>query len=415
MMPIGESKPLRLALFLPHVGVTGGLGVHCRTLVEALLELQESVQVTVIAPTDPARLFPKSGLEPGWKNLCLDSRVELELVDWPAGLSLADPLDALLGTLGQVRTADVIYSSYYTGMANPPAPQVVTFHDAGFLEYPEGFGTVAATRRATLEKVAPAISLMHCISTDSRDRVCRLLPFDPSRTRVVWHALADSRHAIDKARDSSWKTTPLWPGGDTLGQWGRFALFPVGAATGFNRRRKNAPLAVEAFRSLEHADFRLVIASTCLLDEVSLGQLLPESERARGSLSDGAWRSHDGKVLILPNLDRPEFLAAMAHSLLVYYPTRYEGFGLPAIEAMALGVPLIAGNATSLPEIVGDAGVLANPDSLECLAAALGQVSSDPTQRAHLIGQGLARARLFSRHAMARGMLEVFQEAGRIR
>lgn len=415
MMYREEPRPLRLALFLPHVGVTGGLGVHGRTLVEALLELPESFRLSIIAPAEPSRLFPKSGLEPGWEKIGRDSRVDLELVRWPADVSLAEPLDGVLAPLDCIRDSDVIYCSYYTGMANPPAPQVVTFHDAGFLEFPEGFGGVAETRRETLQRVAPAIRLMHCVSKDSRDRVCRLLPFNPLRTRVVWHALADLPAAMAEARGSGWKSAPLWPGGDSLSQWGRFAFFPVGAATGFNRRRKNVPLAVEAYRSLGPTDLRLIIASTCLLDEVSLRQLLPESERAQGALSGGAWHSNDGRVVVLPNLDRPEFLAVMAHALLVYYPTRYEGFGLPAIEAMALGVPLITGNTTSLPEIVGDAGVLVDPDSLNSLTNALKKVSNEPGYRTALAAKGLHRARLFSRITMARGMMDLFREAASLR
>jgi glycosyltransferase involved in cell wall biosynthesis len=162
-------------------------------------------------------------------------------------------------------------------------------------------------------------------------------------------------------------------------------------------------------------DLRLVIASTCLLDESSLEQLLPEAERARGDLSGGAWRSNDGKVLVLPNLNRPEFLAAMANALVVYYPTRYEGFGLPAIEAMALGVPLITGNTTSLPEIVGEAGVLVDPDSLESLTNALEFVSSDSDCRSGLIAKGLHRVTLFSRTVMAQGMVELFLTAASTR
>ena len=410
-----KSKSLRLAFFLPHIGVTGGLGVHCRTLVESVLELPEPFGITIIAPKEPERLFPKSGLEPGWRHLAQHNQVRLELVDWPSHASLADPLDQILAPLECIRTADVIYSSYYTAMARPPAPQVVTFHDAGFLEHPEGFGGMAETRRKTLDRVAPAIRVMHCVSADARDRICRLLPFNPSRTGVVWHALADLPEAMAQARGNNWKSTPLWPCGDCPGQWGRFAFFPVGAATGFNRRRKNVPLAVQAFRAMRPTDLRLVIASTCLLDESSLEQLLPEAERARGDLSGGAWRSNDGKVLVLPNLNRPEFLAAMANALVVYYPTRYEGFGLPAIEAMALGVPLITGNTTSLPEIVGEAGVLVDPDSLESLANALELVSSDSDHRSGLIAKGLHRVTLFSRTAMAQGMVELFLAAASTR
>ena len=78
---------------------------------------------------------------------------------------------------------------------------------------------------------------------------------------------------------------------------------------------------------------------------------------------------------------------------------------------MALGVPLITGNTTSLPEIVGDAGVLVNPDSLECLANALKLVCSDSGYRSGLVAKGLQRVGLFSRNAMAQGMLDLFRDA----
>jgi glycosyltransferase involved in cell wall biosynthesis len=82
---------------------------------------------------------------------------------------------------------------------------------------------------------------------------------------------------------------------------------------------------------------------------------------------------------------------------------------------MALGVPLITGNTTSLPEIVGEAGVLVDPDSLESLANALELVSSDSDHRSGLIAKGLHRVTLFSRTAMAQGMVELFLAAASTR
>jgi glycosyltransferase involved in cell wall biosynthesis len=100
----------------------------------------------------------------------------------------------------------------------------------------------------------------------------------------------------------------------------------------------------------------------------------------------------------------------MAHSHVVYYPTRYEGFGLPAIEAMALGIPLISGKTTSLIEVVGDAGILVNPDSRHDLSDALRAAAHDSTLRSRLTEQGCERSHLFSRSRLADGMMSMFHE-----
>lgn len=93
------------------------------------------------------------------------------------------------------------------------------------------------------------------------------------------------------------------------------------------------------------------------------------------------------------------------------FPSRYEGFGLPALEAMASGVPVIAANATSLPEVVGDAGVLFDADDVEALADALERVLVDRVHHDSLAELGIARAAQFSWTNTARQYLAAF-EAG---
>ena len=92
------------------------------------------------------------------------------------------------------------------------------------------------------------------------------------------------------------------------------------------------------------------------------------------------------------------------------YPTRYEGFGLPAIEAMALRVPLVTGDCTSLPEVVGDAGMLVPPDDQAGFTDALDRVLTDTTLRSALISKGAARLPLFQPARMGERMVEVFRE-----
>lgn len=395
---------MRIALFLPHLSVTGGLGVHCRTLLAALLRAGPKDEFAVFAPARPRDLFPYAGLDDGWPALTADPRVQFTPLDWPAGFPLSRALDPVLGEPMTAAAPDVVYCSYYTGLEQPPAPQVVTFHDAGFLEFPDVFGETARQRHETLGRILPAIRLLHCVSHDARERICRLLPFDAARTAVVWHALPDPPDVLARAAQPETVNDLLWPDGDRAADWGRYLFLPVGAATGFNRGRKNVPAAITAFRRLGTPGVKLVVAGTGVLHERMLADLIPATEH--GGVVGGCWRSGDGAVLVLPSLDRAPFLAAMAHAAAVVYPSRYEGFGLPAIEAMALGVPLIAGRATSLPEVVGDGGLLVDPDDLDALAGGMRGVLTGPV--ADLVRRGKERAKLFTLERMGREMRDVF-------
>lgn len=95
----------------------------------------------------------------------------------------------------------------------------------------------------------------------------------------------------------------------------------------------------------------------------------------------------------------------------VAVPSRYEGFGLPAAEAMVHGTAVVAADATALPEVVGDAGVLVAPGDVEAWAAALGDVLGDPVGRERLAAAGLARAAGFGRLANAAALAEVYRRA----
>lgn len=402
---------MRIALFLPHLAVTGGLGVHCRTLLAALTEVSPGDEFEVFAPARPQDLFPMAGRDDGWPALVAHPRVRFHPLDWPADFPLSRALDPVLGDPIAAVRPDVVYCSYYTGLEQPQAPQVVTFHDAGFLEFPDVFGETARQRREAVERIRPAIGLLHCVSADARERICRLLPFDPARTAVVWHALPDSADVLIRAARSETVKTELWPGGDRPADWGRYLFLPVGAATGFNRGRKNVPAAVNAFHRLGVPGVKLIVAGTGVLHERMLADLLPASEKAGGGIANGCWRSGDGAVLVLPSLDRGPFLAALAHAAAVVYPSRYEGFGLPAIEAMAVGVPLVAGRATSLPEVVGDGGLLVDPDDLDALAGGMRTVLTDPAAAAELVRRGKERAKLFTLERMGWGMRQAFESA----
>ena len=97
---------------------------------------------------------------------------------------------------------------------------------------------------------------------------------------------------------------------------------------------------------------------------------------------------------------------------LFVFPSLYEGFGLPPLEAMACGTPVIAARAASLPEVVGDGGLLIAPDDVAGLAQTILAVLSDPARQAELRARGLAQAARFSWTKTAQETLAVYEANG---
>ena len=93
------------------------------------------------------------------------------------------------------------------------------------------------------------------------------------------------------------------------------------------------------------------------------------------------------------------------------FPSRYEGFGLPPLEAMACGTPVVTSNVSSLPEVVGDAAILVNPENVFDIARGIRDVLLDDGLRAELVRRGRDQASRFSWERTARQVLEIYLEA----
>ena len=94
------------------------------------------------------------------------------------------------------------------------------------------------------------------------------------------------------------------------------------------------------------------------------------------------------------------------------FPSLYEGFGWPPLEAMACGVPVVSSNAASLPEVMGDAGLMADPLDIDGLTAGVRRVLTDETLRSELVSKGFERVRHFTWERAARSMLDIYREIG---
>jgi glycosyltransferase involved in cell wall biosynthesis len=115
-------------------------------------------------------------------------------------------------------------------------------------------------------------------------------------------------------------------------------------------------------------------------------------------------------VVLLPSFPFEELPLLYNAAECLALPSLYEGFGLPALEAMACGTPVVCSHATSLPEVVGDAAVLVDPLSVRSLAEGMQNILGDSTLRSELRRKGLERAKQFRWQDSAAKTLKVYRE-----
>jgi glycosyltransferase involved in cell wall biosynthesis len=133
----------------------------------------------------------------------------------------------------------------------------------------------------------------------------------------------------------------------------------------------------------------------------------------QGWLYDPAWLGEDadGRIIVTGYIDEAHKGALYAGAIALVFPSLYEGFGFPVLEAMACGTPVIASSTSSLPELVGDAGLLVDPHDARAIADAMRQVSADAGLRAGLIAVGRAQAARFTWEAAAEAARAAFEDA----
>jgi glycosyltransferase involved in cell wall biosynthesis len=166
--------------------------------------------------------------------------------------------------------------------------------------------------------------------------------------------------------------------------------------------RKNAAAVIDALGRLAQAGTSIAL--------VALGK-----PRATAVEVDMAALAADHGVaasLRTPgDVSRDDLVALMSGALAFVYPSVYEGFGMPILEAMACGCPVITSDTSSLPEVAGDAALLVTPTDSTGIAAAISRLMTDAEGRSHLAAAGMARARDFTWRRTAEGMLSAFEDA----
>jgi len=278
----------------------------------------------------------------------------------------------------------------YTIPPRMPCPVVTSIHDVSFKRHPEFF---RLKDRFILDlgvrRAAARAARILAISEHTKRELIELYGISGSRVSVVYpgvdehfepmnrdgaRALVRERHSIDS---------------------------PFVLTLGVIQPRKNLSRLLEAIARLGgigRSQPKLVIVGKC-------GWMAEGLEARIRELG------LEGDVVLTGYLPY-EHLPALYNAADVFvYPSVYEGFGLPPLEAMACGTPVIVGNRSSLPEVVGEAGIMVDPYDPDAFADAIERTLASESLRAEMSARGLVQAKKFSWDEMARRVAAIYQEA----
>ena len=355
-----------------------GVGNFCYYLLKHLIELDDDVQFEGLATRASRGDLGELAGRIVHRRVPLPTRVLYRM--WTTlGMPRAD---ALLGGV------DVYHATNYFLPPTRSARRVVTFYDLSFLTMPDKcspkiVGPFARhTRRAALE----ADAILTC-SESSKDDIVRLLDVPPGKVTVTHGAVDEGFLPIE--RDQAARTLTK-----RYGVEGPFILF-----VSTIEPRKNVPTLLRAFKQIAgDIPHTLVLAG------------------ATGWNSDGIPGIIDGLGLS-GRVVRTGFVASRADLAALYsaadlfaFPTLYEGFGLPLLEAMTCGCPVVSARNSSVPEVVGDAAALVDDATdADAIAQTMAGVLADPAQLSAMRARGFEQAERFSWEACARQTMAVYQ------
>jgi glycosyltransferase involved in cell wall biosynthesis len=361
--------------YRPALRQRSGVGEYAHQLARALLSAfprngTRSLELALFSSSWKDRLVAAPELDGA---AVIDRRVPGQLLNlawhrfgWP-------PAETLTG-----HTFDVTHSLHPLLMPTRTAAQVVTIHDLYFLKHPE-------RTRGEIRRDYPALARNHAHRADGIIVVSQFTAREVERQFGV----PSDRISVCTPGAPPWTPRPA-PATDG------YILF-----VGTLEPRKNVGGLLDAYEQLiaRRRDVpRLVIA----------GKALDGSKPWLDRIAQSPLQGH---VEHIGYVDATKRRALYQGAALLVQPSFDEGFGIPVLEAMTLGVPVVAANRGALPEVLGDAGPLVDPEDPDAVAGGIERLLDDDAFAATCVSKGVARARQFSWDAMARDVYNAYRRA----
>ncbi len=369
---------MRIAIDAHSVGAKlAGNESYATNLIEALAQVDSVNEYTLYVTTREAQ----ARFSERWPNF----RVQTTLPHTPLiriPLTLAAEL--------RKHPVDVLHVQF-TAPPFCPCPVVVSVHDLSFEHLPETFNRRSRTQlRLTVRHSVRRAARILTLSEHTRRDMIETYGTSPQRITAIPLAAPSYFGRVQEEKE-------LQRVRHIYGIEGDYIL-----CVSSIQPRKNLPRLVRAYASLRNKRGpgklpKLVLVGKC-------AWLYDETLR---SIEEGKMKDSVILTGYVPQSDLP---ALYSGSVCFVYPSYFEGFGLPPLEAMKCGTPVIAGNRTSLPEVVGDAGILVDPFDVSAIAAAIERIVDDSDFRHQLSVKGLARSRIFDWRETARRTLNVYEQ-----
>jgi len=355
-----------------------GIGRYARGLVRALAQLDRENEYLLLVAGRPKE---EATFPPNFKPWYLPLSPHWATILWQR-LRVPLPADLFTGPLDLFHSPDYVLPPLRRGK------RLLTIHDLSFLRYPEGADP--RLRWYLIQAVPRSIAQADLVLADSQNTksdLIELLGVEAGKVEVLYPGVEGRFRPLDEESLAPVKA--------------RYSLdFPFILTVGTLEPRKNHVGLLQAYSLLKgRYPHRLVIAG------------------GKGWLYEGIFQevkrlSIEERVFFLGYVPEEDLPALYNLADLFVFPSLYEGFGLPPLEAMACGTPVVVSALSSLPEVVGDGALLVPPQEVEVLAGAMEKALSDPSLREELRSKGLEQAKRFTWSEAAKRLLAIYKRAG---
>ncbi len=351
-----------------------GIGTYIRNLVRELARLDRTTEFVLLCRPDDTAFVRALG-----ENF-------RPVVERAGNYSLAEQITVPLALRRERIT--LFHAPHYVLPPLVRCRSVVTIHDCIHLMFPQYLPNRAALRyaRTSMAMAASRATRVLTVSESSKSDIIRFFGTDPSKIDVIYNAY-DARFGVEPAEEDVVRVRERYQLHD------EFVLY-----AGNVKPHKNLDRLIEAFHLVRRRGLdRLKL--------VMIGDDISKYASLRRAVHRHQLHNHIRFLGYLPE----ETLAVMYRLAGVFvFPSLYEGFGLPPLEAMASGTPVVTSNVSSLPEVAGDAAQLVDPYDPEAIADGIYRVLTDVDLRRDLRRRGLARAHQFSWTSAVHRVREIY-------